>query len=665
MRGAVHARAGWRLSPWGGVAGGWRQCAAAPLACVTLVLGGGARAAAFLPGAAEPDPPTGEVRTVAPLAAGDAEAAVGKPAGSGIRWSLGPIFYRGSLGLDWRRLSTSDGQVSSGTQLQTDLQARTYIWQPWFIQLSGGLGLSLGRAASLNDGEVASRNGSLGVTGRLQMTAFPSSRFPFEARLSASDTRSTGETLVSNFRVWRFGLNQQYRPLSGDDSYVVNLDYSRAEASDGVRDTLLSLEASSQHRWIDHSLDTVAAFNTNRRSDSEGSSRAGTVSARHGFQPDSAFSADTLAMWTSTRLDVPGFQNRTTFGTDLLQVASTFSWRAREDDWLYSATAPVTLGGSLRVAESAQDFGGGSARSRLLNASAGIAQNLSQTLRGSLSAGYGWQGNGDASSQQSNVNGSLSYSQSGMALGDWRYTPSASVNTSLSSSSRDSSRRVLSVQGGHSLSRAWSFETSDSVSFAVAQSFGAAREWPTQLGTQGLVHTVSGFWQSFAANGSQSYVSVSASDSRSRDGEGLRGTFQMVNLQISRREQLSRFNSWSAGLTAQMSRSDTDQIDPITLELRQGDNGWQRFYNGSLTYTSQRFFGVPQLRFSAELSVNSQLFERRRLGDVNAPLEQSTESAEARLEYTIGRLESRLSARMARIDGQRITQLAARLQRRF
>jgi hypothetical protein len=129
--------------------------------------------------------------------------------------------------------------------------------------------------------------------------------------------------------------------------------------------------------------------------------------------------------------------------------------------------------------------------------------------------------------------------------------------------------------------------------------------------------------------------------------------------------QLTRHSHWAANLTLQAARSQSSEVDVFTGERRDFGQGWQRFYNGSVSFEEQRAFGVPRLRASVLLVVTSQPLERRALGDIDAPRERISESLEARLDHAIGRLETRFSTRVARVEGRVVTALQARAQRRF
>ena len=99
--------------------------------------------------------------------------------------------------------------------------------------------------------------------------------------------------------------------------------------------------------------------------------------------------------------------------------------------------------------------------------------------------------------------------------------------------------------------------------------------------------------------------------------------------------------------------------------MRSQSDGWRHFYSGSISYEQQRFLQVPRLRYTLLLAANSQQIERRAAGDIDAPREHVSGSIENRVDYAIGRLQARLSARAARVDGRTVAILQARLQRSF
>lgn len=615
-----------------------------------------AHGAAFVPGLAEPDPPTGDVGATGPA------AAELMPAGNGIQWRLAPWQVRGALGLDLRRLVESGQRHLTQQALTSELEFRSYVWQPWFIQLQGAMGALLSRD-QISSADDSDRQRALSLTGSAQVSVFPTSRFPFTFSAAVGDSRSTGETLLTHYRTRRISLNQYFRPAGTNEAYALGLDHSSIRAGDGISDTVTALHATASRYWEEHTVDAGLNWSTNHRSDDGDRATLTNASVRHSYAPDSALSAETTANWSETDLRLARSAGGRTLGTGIIQVNSLAHWRPREGDWLYSEQAPATASLSARVSQSTFDSDGQANRSRAINLAAGITKLWSTAWRASGAFSFGrFDGSAGSSASASSATGSLTYSGTPLPLGAWRYVPSAGFSLSASDNSQGQ-LWTAGLQASHNVSRAWAFGQNQSLSFSASQSGGVLQERPSGRQSASLAHFAGLYWHVLEPSGAQTYVSGSVSESRSRsDGEGR---YQFVNLQVSRRAQLSRFRSWSASLTAQASRSTAEQLDAFTGVLRKQDDGWQRFYSGVVAYQSQRFLDVPRLNFTAEMSFNSQQFERRSLGDIDAPLEQTTESAEARLDYSIGRLEARLSARVARIDSRTVAALIARVQRRF
>jgi hypothetical protein len=176
-------------------------------------------------------------------------------------------------------------------------------------------------------------------------------------------------------------------------------------------------------------------------------------------------------------------------------------------------------------------------------------------------------------------------------------------------------------------------------------------------------HGASVGWRRQAEDGGQGLASLSWNESRTLGQRA--GRFELVNLQLSQRLPLTRYASWSASLTAQASRNRASDVDAFTGERRELSQGWLPFYSGSASYEHLRAFGVPRLRLALLLGVQSQPLARRAAGDIDAEADRVSHSLEARLDWSVGRLETRVSARAARVEGRDVVAIQARAQRRF
>lgn len=635
----------------GGPATAW--CPGAPsvlLIGLPLALLGAveARAAAFTPGEA-PDPPTGAV-AAAPT---PQEPIV---SGRGIVWRFAPWRVGGLLGLDLRAHRLNPGGSGAQAVASGQIDWASYLWQPWFLQVRFGLGVTASQDSGSGEGS-GSRN--TGLTGHAALSVFPASRFPFEMRAEVSDSRAGGDAIGGDLRSTRISLSQSWQPRSGNDLFRVQLDSSRLDGDAGA-DHLRVAHGSATLRRGSHSLEFGASLADNRRDDSGDRSRIGTLNARHGFRPSSELLVDTVA--NLNRVSLHDDDGPADVGNELRQLSSLVTWRPRPGQALRGDRGPLVIAASARWFESGPLGQGDGATSQALALSLSASQELGGDWRaaGSISASLVHAGNSRSASSGGSL--SLGWSPASTRLGAWRYTPSAAL--SLSAQQADDGRRAQGgLQGSHSLAREFPFGSDDSISLVGTQSLGLLYETETRDSAGAVAHGLALSWQSIGGNGRQSFVSLSASDSRSFGNQP--GSFQLVNLQWTQRTQLTRYSSWSANLTLQSSRNESTRIDAFSGQPRHEEAGWQSFASGSASLEQQRVFGVPRLRHTLLASINSQQLERRELGDIDAPRHRISESVESRLDYTIGRLDARLTARWARVDGRGVGLLHARVQRRF
>jgi hypothetical protein len=321
------------------------------------------------------------------------------------------------------------------------------------------------------------------------------------------------------------------------------------------------------------------------------------------------------------------------------------------------------VAGSARWVEARSAGNESEAAVQGLNATVGAGLELSPQWRLSGSASLGLLHSAELDNTTSGVNASLAWTPELVALGRWRYTPSATANAGYSSDSANGDRRLVGLAFSHSVTRDVQLDQVESLGFAVSQSAGALRESDRPSVSRALAHSVGVSWQGSGQPASQRLASLTLSDSRNW-GTG-RGSFQLVNLQFTQRSQVSRYASWSGSLTVQATRNESSDIDVFTGQRRETRQGWQTAATGSFSLTQQRVFGVPRLRHTLLASVATQQIESRAFGDVQAPAQRTSESLESRLDWNIGRLEARLAARVAKVEGAVVAGVVARVQRQF
>lgn len=634
---------------------GWRPILVSAVAGVLLLRAPPAGAASFEPGT-EADPPTGTV-----------PAAPVPSVTDGIRWEFAPLAYSGNVSLDGRWQSQEGGLRSRQGLMVGDIEFATYIWQPWFVQLRFGLGAVLARDVTGEAGGPSRSSSNPSTTGRLNLSVFPMSRFPFELRVEQGDSRVRGDAVGTDYRTQRLTLSQAYTPETGNTHLNLLLDHGRRTTADGDDDAVTNLSATASHQWEQHVLNLSAQHVVSRNSLSDSNNRNSALSLHHNYNPSPSLQTDSLASWNrsvfSAGEDLAAFDA----STDIRQVSTFASWRPAEGQWFHSADAPVSITGSARLVETRQGGSGDTSAQRAMNLALGASKDLTPAVRLSGSASTSLiQTDGLADSQFTSATLGAAWAPPAVPVGEWRYAPSLGGNVGASQSTRDGSRQSLGAQVAHSVSRPISLGDNDSVSLAFSQSLAASHETAQSEWTQQLVHSGNLSWQAYSGEATQSYASFSLSDSRNMGATG--GSFQLANLQVSRRTQLSRDASWSGNLTLQTSRNQDSRQSGTSVNADGplvGSSNAQRFYSGSLTYENRRIFGVPRLRFTATLSLNSQQLDNRSPADIDAPRERITKSIEGRFDYVIGKLDTHLTTRWVEADGRGNASVFFRIQRHF
>lgn len=614
-------------------------------------------AGSFEPGT-EPDPPTGALPVVTTDPVDSADE---------IRWEFAPLSVSGSLSLDGRWQRLDDTVRSRQGLLIGDIEFATYVWQPWFVQMRFGLGLVAARE-NLQEPDQPSRSTfQPATTGRFQLSVFPMSRFPFELRAEVGDSRVRGDAIGIDYRTRRLTVSQSYSPPDGETQYNLLIDHGSRTTLDGVRDVVTSLNGTATRQWDSHQLNLSAQHVASRFSETDAETRNSAVSLQHTYSRSGSLQTDSLASWNRSAFSSGAAGGSFDATTEIRQLSTFASWRPREGEPFHDEDAPLQVTSSARVVQVLQSGDGQRLDQQGVSLALGVAKDLNADWRISGStSGSVLQVRRQARSHVINGTLGVAYAPASLTLGEWRYSPTLGASVGVGTSSREPDRQTLASQAGHAVSRSYPLGDTDSMSLSFSQSIGATRDSRQNAWTRQLVHASSVSWQGVGGESSQSYASMSVSDSR-LTGDVGHSSFQLLNIQVSRRTQLSRDASWSGNLTLQGSRNRDRPGALVPADLGGGvdADASQNFYSGSLTYEHQRVFGVPRLRFTAVLSLNSQQLESRALGDIDAPRELVSKSIEGRFDYAIGRLHTLMSTRWIETDKRRIASVFVRLQRQF
>ena len=575
--------------------------------------------------------------------------------GGGLRWRLPPVAWNGTVALDLHRDRSDVSGTRQGRLLTTTFSGVTYVYAPWFALLNGSLGLTLDHSSnSGNSGSESSDASGRFATGKLQLSLFPRSRFPSELRYEVADSR-TDTSLGGgvDYRTRNLSVSQRYRPVNSEFTVSASIDRRVQDSVQYGQETQDSMLAEFSSRWKRQQLSASLNRNTNRREGTGEETDLLSLVARHSLDLGSSASVESSANWTRS-------DNRLLSGESglvLAQLSSLGMWR--------SETRPLTVTGGLRVLSiRGNGFEGNSS----LSASAGASYELTRNarLQGSIQVS---RTNGETLITPVGVM-SLTYQgdqrQWGAMLWSWYAGTSLSASRSI-----DGVATNLSTQLGNNLSRTWEIGTSTLVaSFAQGGSATVSQGTPSDSiepllsdrVSKSLTHSMSLNWNRPSAEGA-AFARLSMSDARQLNNE--RAHFQQANFQLSGTYEVDRSRSLSGDITLQRTIQKSLQVqrpgdfDPFLLDVQQKSSGG----SGEVSWRHSRLFNVPRLNFSSRFRVA--LDTQNASNQLLALADRETLSWENRLDYRVGRLDSSISLRLARVDGRQQMFAMWRLQRSF
>lgn len=613
---------------------------------------------ALPPPSADAPAPRNEPGKAGPAAAGNAaRPAADGEAEQGIGWTFPPIRWGGSLSYDIRK-DAGEGRtmMQKGMMVTVNAATDTWIWQPWFAQVKGLLGVTTSsnsmKRTEIDFGEN-SGNKSVVWTGNGQLSVLPQSRFPFEAHFEKADSSISNDNIVAgtSYDSSRFGFTQHYLRQEGDAMMGWERTQQNADASGHDRQDSLQL-------MLSHSMENQRLqFNGNHafnKHDMTGESTVqNNLALQHSYSPIGTVSVESMVNVSRSGYHLQQGEN----STQLNQVSSLAFWRPEE--------RPMTVTAGVRALTLAADTTGfglagatSSARIRNANANVGMTYDLTKFLHFNAAANANQNTSTSTKSTTSSEMAGLVYQPDPIPLGGFQYNWTTSGTAQNRTGGQDIGRQ-LTLQLSHSLSRTFKTGEESNLSIEASQGISAAVRNGGDGGTvdgsapKMLTHSGSIGW-SMNGEGGSAMVRLSASDSRALGGN--REFFQMVNLQAYSNLPTGAYSSWNGNLTVQAVRQGSalqiGSLDPNALDPNSPFNASNLrsvvvTSTGSLTYQHQRAFGVRRLRFTSDVRLNSQAL----LPLLAGPKDQETAAWENRFDYFIGRTQLRMSILYARTKG--------------
>jgi hypothetical protein len=550
--------------------------------------------------------------------------------------TLPPVRYNGELRINSRaiKLDRGDQTYLLGSTLRLNMDS--FIWKPWFASIGGGFDVSRIHGFA----ETDSQTQVLG--GHASMTLFPVSRFPTFGFINVTDTRSdveASEIPERQVRITRFGLTQRYQPESGRASFSGRIDRSIEEGTeDGQRAVIdrgvfSGLVVTERQRFNGDLNITRLSRDLNQEELFE---VVGTL--RHNARPADTVVVDSFATYTDIRSDslLTNFLNRT------FQANSLAVWRPRR--------VPMTMSGSARVTANQRESDGIGEDTTTGNLAVGgdYLINRLTRLSGNVSVNY------TEENVSSNQGAILSFNPDPLALGSFTYNwfTSTSVSNDVGNPSGD--RTIFGALFGHGVSRARPFASAPAWSLSLAGNNNISGSWDSVNGAAATLGLNGSAGVSHTRTRGSTTVRLDAIDSHTFGASRAFATgdnnFQNVNFNLIHRQELSASSQWNASVSTGWNRQDVA-----------GDVTITKFSNMNVGYTNSRLFGVPRMLFRSQFSARTiDLFFADLVQEENTDMRW-----ENRVDYNIGKLETRLTATWNRVNARNGYSVLLTITRRF
>jgi hypothetical protein len=522
------------------------------------------------------------------------------------------------------------------------VDVNTFIWQPWFAQVNGGVGLNAYLTDTRYNAGASSQNknalSNYIVTGKLALDVVPLSRYPFRTFYEKEDNRQNMgfASLNTTDQITRFGINQQYKTLSGQTNYSADYQQNFWENAyfGAAKQKLLGLEMRSlltpnQDLWITGTRDLNEAMSSNQ------STLTNALIATHNFRPSASMTVQNIFNMGRTDIRLPQQQHEDNY----TQFTSFTSWLSRE--------RPLTITGNARIA-GIDNSSSTNVTTRQSSASASLGANYQQTHEvrtfGNIGFNVADDKNSGTQSMSSYETVGADYISDLTPRGTYNYGQHSS-GSFTNTTAYPNSTQIIALSAGHNLNRQKTDSGQVRVTTDLDQTVIANKATRSQPYLN-LSHSGSLAWDFGSAEGSTG-VRISASDVRAVNG--IQNFYQQINLQANRSETMTRNSSLNGDVTIQGSRQGTGGTRTSTTST-----------NAGINYYQYRVFSVPRLDFSSELRIvgNGLLV-------TTGPQPPVSRSWTNRLNYSVGRLEALIEGTIAEYNHINQSSLFFRLRRVF
>jgi hypothetical protein len=583
--------------------------------------------------------------------------------GGAVDLSIGPVDANGTLGYFYRSFVEENGPEDTSNQLSGTVNASTYFGEPWLATTNLSLSFTEDSSETREAGSKTTSDAQL-LTGDVNLNVLPQSRTPFSLHLQATDSQvdMAGTGLIpitfvgDDYSTLYLGLRQSYLTDYGG-RYMVNYDYHNWDSNRNGKydENSLGFEADLQQPQ-QHFIGR-GSYTINKHDLAERKNKNLLVDLSHFYYPVRYFRLDSKVSYYNYKrsfLDPSALDTRLA-KVDITQLSTNAFWRP--EDYPLSVTAGVRV---LAMDGSENDVSGNTVDNLVFNV--GMFYQLNNNLRLDATATSLF-GKVDGTTENVHQQHAGFLYQTDLAE-VWAFMYQAYLEGDVGHRiDKDDDVYDLAATAGHGFSKTWWLGERTSLTalrMHLSQSLGL-HESSGDVVTSGarLDHSLT-----LAFNqqvwGGNTLAQITLSDSRDYASSKVNGQTtdtdtdqQLVNLQLSRDQDLGRRSSITGDITVQYVRVNGGVNLPAgVISVYDSETTTT---TGRLMFEHFQMLGIPRLQFTSDYMVSR----------------ISTEGAidrndwDNRLSYMIGKLETSLSYRLTETDSRNYDLLYFRVMRRF
>lgn len=561
-------------------------------------------------------------------------------------WTIPPIRWGGSTTSNYN-WNGSPGGNSTFSETQTlSLRASSYIYQPWYAQVSGDIGLLTGTSKQSGGDSSTSAGRSTSMTYGGNLSLFPQSRFPFQAYIQTSDSRASANAQSEQNTSLRMGARQSYRPEVGRENYSGSADRSIVTTKT-LRSVVDAFQGNFSTTVADHGLSANARYSRNLGDIGGQGSNLFSLNAAHTWRADEELSVASSVTYSNNQIRLQTGGGLSMNNNQVMQATSSATWIPDED-------LPLTIVGGGSFLHSNTTTETAKADLTNLNGHANASYRFSQNLTGLAGLTLTQSANSGTSQISSTQNASVSYLGNPLIFGDYSYNWGTGGGITNQVISGGAANRSISGQANHSLLRNITFSDINALTLTAGQSFSLSNN--SSSGQNGvLTHTGGASWRLGLGERTLGTLSATASDSLSTGS--FSSHFRSLSTQGNLQTQLGRRSALTASVNVVYSQQLATPQAPQSASPVAGEttgNGSSTLSgSGQVSYVHRSPFDIANLIYTATFQANASQTNLRLIsGDPNALAWQTGNVLQQNVDYRLGRLIFRGTGSFATQNGK-------------